>query len=107
MRLGNLAAMAAIFVCSTAQADDWTGEDKKLHAIGGGVIALAMTAQTGSAWAGFKYGCGAGLAKEAFDATGQGEVSAKDLIVTCLGAGVGAGSGFVLVPGAVWYRRTW
>ena len=86
-------ALTTLLACTTVHADEWTGEDKKLHAIGGAAIALAMTAQTGSSLTGFAWGCGAGVAKEVFDSTGQGQVSGKDLIVTCAGAAVGAGAG--------------
>lgn len=103
-RINTAIVAITMLACSAAQADEWNGEDKNLHALGGGVIALAMTAQTGNAYTGFKYGCGAGVAKELFDATGQGEVSAKDLLITCLGASVGAGSGLILVPGAVLFK---
>jgi hypothetical protein len=94
-----IAASLGAFGAHSARADEWTGEDKKLHAIGGGAIALAMTAQTGSSLKGFAWGCGAGVAKEAFDATGQGQVSGKDLVVTCLAAAAGAGAGrFFIAP---------
>lgn len=91
-RLITLSAAITLgaFAAHTARADDWTGADKNLHAIGGAAIGIAAAAQTGSAWAGFRWGCGAGVAKEIFDATGQGEPSAKDLIVTCAAAGLGA-----------------
>lgn len=88
-----LLAAAGTLNADTARADEWHGDDKTLHAIGGGVIGLAMATHTGSAWSGAKWGCAAGAAKEAFDATGQGEVSAKDLIVTCVAAGAGAVAG--------------
>jgi hypothetical protein len=86
-------AIAAGAFASHARADEWTGEDKTLHAIGGAAIGLAMAAQTGSAWAGFRWGCGVGAAKELFDAAGQGTPSAKDLIVTCAAAGLGSAVG--------------
>ncbi len=76
-----IAASLGAFGAHSAKADEWTGEDKTAHALGGSVIALAMTAQTGSSLKGFVWGCGAGIAKEAFDATGQGQVSGKDLVV--------------------------
>lgn len=94
-----IAATLGAFCAHGAKADEWTGEDKTAHAIGGGTIALAMTAQTGSAMKGFAWGCGAGVAKEAFDAAGQGQVSGKDLVVTCLAAAAGAGAGrFFVAP---------
>lgn len=94
-----IAAALGAFGAHSAKADGWTGEDKTAHALGGGVIAIAMTVQTGSAMKGFAWGCGAGVAKEAFDATGQGYVSGKDLVVTCLAAAAGAGVGrFFIAP---------
>lgn len=92
-----IAASLGAFGAHSAKADEWTGEDKTAHAIGGGTIALAMTAQTGSSLKGFAWGCGAGAAKEVFDATGQGQVSGKDLVVTCLAAAAGAGAGRLFI----------
>lgn len=94
-----ISATLGAFCAHGARSDEWTGEDKKLHAIGGGAIALAMTAQAGSPAKGFAWGCGAGVAKEAFDAMVMGQVSSKDLVVTCLAAAAGAGAGrFFIQP---------
>lgn len=69
-------------------------QDKALHFGAGAAIAAAVTAGTGSASYGFTAGCAIGVLKEAYDARHPRThtVSGKDLAVTCLGAGLGAGA---------------
>jgi uncharacterized protein YfiM (DUF2279 family) len=79
--------LALALTASAAHAQDtWTGPDKFLHFGGGALIAGAVTAGTQSRAWGFAAGCGVGLAKEVADPV----FSQKDLVVTCLGAGLGA-----------------
>lgn len=93
-----IGAMAAAILLDPAKADEWHGEDKQLHLLAGWGIANAATLQTASPLQGFAWGCGAGAAKELFDMTGQGDPSVKDFVVTCLGAGLGSGTGWLLLP---------
>lgn len=87
-----------LLVCSLqAHADSWTGEDKKLHFGAGFVISSLVTLHTKDPWEGFKWGVIAGATKEAVDATGVGEVSAKDFAVTALGSAIGAYTGGLIV----------
>lgn len=69
--------------------DTWTGPDKPAHFFGGALIGGAVTAGTGKPLYGLAAGCGAGALKEFADRSTTG-FSSKDLVVTCLGAGLGA-----------------
>lgn len=91
-----------VFACSPAIAgcranDHWRGSDKQLHALAGGGIAFVATLQTADPWRGFLWGAGAGLAKEAIDAAGQGDCSLQDLAVTVAAAGIAAYTGGLIV----------
>ena len=77
--------------------DSWHGTDKQLHFGGGAVIATLITVHTANPWAGFYTGAAAGLLKEAIDATGAGDCSAQDLLVTMAGSALGAYTGSVIV----------
>lgn len=77
--------------------DQWRGSDKQLHALAGGGIAFVVTLHTADPWRGFLWGAGAGLAKEAIDATGQGDCSLQDLAVTVAAAGIAAYTGGFIV----------
>jgi uncharacterized protein YfiM (DUF2279 family) len=102
----NIIALSIAFAVTTAQADEWTGPDKTIHFVGGAAIAAAVTAATRDEWKGFAAGTALGLAKEAYDATGRGQVSGKDFVVTMLGAYVGAkGTGWVITRNSVVYTR--
>lgn len=72
--------------------DSWTTVDKGYHLAGGFAIASAATLYTKNPYHGFYWGCGAGVIKEALDSmdTINHTVSGKDLVVTCLGAAMGA-----------------
>lgn len=67
--------------------------DKRLHAIAGGLIAGAtseyVTWRTGNRFVGAAAGCAAalvaGVAKEAYDATGRGNVDRRDVVATAAG----------------------
>lgn len=69
-----------------AAQDTWNGSDKKGHFFMGTVISGAVTVATEKPLLGFGAGCAAGALKEAADT----KFSAKDMAVTCLGAGFGA-----------------
>jgi hypothetical protein len=79
-----------------ARADEWTGADKQQHAAAGMAIAAGVSALSRDPLAGFVAGCGAGMAKELADAgrvfRAEAKATAKDLIVTCIGAAAGAAS---------------
>lgn len=62
--------------------------DKAHHAAAGAGIAIITTELTGSPWKGCAAALAAGLAKEAWDATGRGHVEAADVAATVLGCGV-------------------
>lgn len=84
-------------VAGCRSSDQWRGSDKQLHALAGGGIAFAVTLHTADPWRGFLWGAGAGLAKEAVDAAGQGDCSLQDLAVTVAAAGLAAYTGGVVV----------
>lgn len=77
--------------------DNWRGSDKQLHALAGGGIAFVVTMHTADSWRGFLWGAGAGLAKEAIDASGSGDCSLQDLAVTVAAAGLAAYTSGVIV----------
>ena len=77
-------------------ADNFKTIDKRLHFVGGAVIAAAVTGHTKDPMLGFYAGTAAGVVKEALDSTGIGDCSAKDLIATMAGAALGA-------AGTNWY----
>lgn len=85
-----------ITLATTAQAnslvwnDAWTGRDKQQHLLSGAVIASGVTVITNNPTLGLVAGCGAGFLKEAHDLSGTGTPSAKDMLVTCAGAFIGA-----------------
>lgn len=83
--------------CVSSYADSWTGPDKKLHLGAGLVVSGLVTVHTGDRKKGFYAGVIAGAAKELVDATGAGEVSAKDFAVTVLGAAIGSYTGGLIV----------
>ena len=94
--------LAMVFTTSPAFAgcrtnDRWHGDDKKMHAFAGAGISFFATLHTADPWQGFLWGAGAGLAKEAIDATGQGDCSLQDFAVTGIAAGVAAYTGGVIV----------
>jgi len=83
---------------TSAHADDWDGPDKRAHFIVGFGIAantsvlahLVSDAPSKRALIGLGFGAAAGLGKEALDALGSGDPSAKDLVWTVIGAAAGA-----------------
>jgi len=88
----------------SAAAEPWSGIDKRLHFAGGLAIASAVTLATGDRNAGFWAGTAVGLAKELHDGMGHGHASAKDFVVTALGAYVGSrATGWVITPRSIRY----
>jgi uncharacterized protein YfiM (DUF2279 family) len=86
---------------SAAFADEWTGQDKTQHAIGGAAIGAAVTAFS-SRWA---QGCAAataiGVAKEVYDSQHRSRhtPSTKDAVVTAVAGCLAAkGTSLIIVP---------
>lgn len=77
-------------VQTPAAHEKWTGEDKTLHLMAGAALATASTIQWQSRAVGFGVGCGTGVAFELLAPAMNGVRSAKDAIVSCLGAAFGA-----------------
>lgn len=94
------ALILALSAVSDARADSWTGADKGLHLAAGALISAPVTLATSSTTFGAATGCGVGVLKELADRYRPGHVaSAKDAIVTCAGAVVGAQlGGFFIAP---------
>lgn len=100
------ALLALALLCAPAIAEDWTGKDKQLHLAGGIAVAAAVTAATGDEWKGFLASTAVGVAKEVYDSTGRGHVSAKDAAVTAIGALIGAKfTGWALSGNRLTYTR--
>jgi uncharacterized protein YfiM (DUF2279 family) len=99
-------AIATLLAASSAYADEWTGNDKTQHAIGGAAIGAAITLATKSpAW-----GCAAatavGAAKEIYDDrhSSKHTPSWKDFAVTAAAGCVASGlTGLVITPRGVSY----
>jgi uncharacterized protein YfiM (DUF2279 family) len=82
-------------------ADEWTGQDKTQHALGGAAIGAAVTAFSGR----WEHGCAAataiGVAKELYDSQHRSRhtPSAKDAIVTAVAGCLAAkGTSMIIVP---------
>lgn len=63
----TIIAILTVLVSFSAQADEWTGEDKTKHAIAGAAIGSAVTMATGNYWHGCAAATAVGLAKEVYD----------------------------------------
>ncbi len=88
-----------------ARADEWTGRDKAMHAIGGAVVAGTVHELTGSRWLGFAAGAAVGIGKELYDMRTPGHTpSIKDAVVTIAGASLVAVPGLRIGPGWITYR---
>lgn len=107
-----IGALFALIVTScTAQAqtaqpvDSWTGKDKALHLVAGAAVAGLALSQGATRAQATALGTVVGVLKEAHDTGGRGHVSAKDAVVTALGA---AALAYAPVPLSVWreQRRT-
>ena len=97
-----IVVVSMVFSCAPAHSkcranDSWHGTDKQLHFGGGAVIATLITVHTADPWTGFYTGAGTGLLKEAVDATGAGDCSLQDFLITTAGAALGAYTGSVIV----------
>lgn len=77
--------------------DRWHGDDKQQHVLAAGGIAFIATLHTADPWRGFLWGAGVSAAKEAIDATGQGDCTLQDLAVGVIAAGVAAYTGGLIV----------
>ncbi|CAB4200490.1 lipoprotein [uncultured Caudovirales phage] len=82
-----------------AHADDWTGRDKTLHFIGGAAVGAAVTLATDKPMYGIAAGAAVGLAKELYDTQHRAThtPSAKDLVMTIVGAAVGSYATHLLI----------
>lgn len=95
-----VALVLALALARPARADDdWLGRDKGLHAAASAVIAAGaygasapwIESRPGRAAVGASVALAAGLAKEAWDATGHGDPSLKDLTWDVIGTAAGVG----------------
>ena len=103
--------VAALLILTPSKAcaqERYTDPDKVYHIGAGLVIGAGVTAYTKSAAAGALAGCAVGVAKELYDAGQPARHSAteKDAIATCLGAAIGAGGAWAIVPGST-VRLQW
>jgi uncharacterized protein YfiM (DUF2279 family) len=75
-----------------AHADEWTGRDKTLHFLGGAAVGASVTLYTDRPMYGIAAGAAVGLAKELYDTQHRSThtPSAKDIVVTVIGAAVGS-----------------
>ena len=106
MSRAALAALLAL-AAAAAQADQWTGQDKTQHALGGFAIGSLTTALTKSKTAGCLTGAGVGLVKELADSrSDKHTASGKDFAVTALASCLGAQfSGLFIGPNRITYRK--
>ena len=86
----------ALLASAHAQAqpqDKWLARDKFAHLVVGTAIGGAGTFILDDARAGLALGCGVGVLKEVYDKQHPDihTASWKDAVVTCIGAGLGAG----------------
>ena len=70
--------------------DKWHGRDKDQHAMIGVIIGSSVTTYTNDPWIGASAGCGVGVVKELSDMRPRHTASFQDIIITCLGSGIGA-----------------
>jgi putative lipoprotein len=107
--------LACVCVARPALADDWTGRDKALHfgyslAFGACAQSLVLLGSSQRSWRQWLLGAGIGftpgLAKEAWDATGHGDPSLRDLAWDATGSLTGALLTWAVVSLAVPVSRT-
>lgn len=85
------AAMVAPAAAAPCIANDaWTGPDKSLHFVAGGVAGSVGTLVFKSPKAGFWTSVAVAGLKEAYDASGHGTCSLQDFAVTVAGGAVGS-----------------
>lgn len=105
--IGALFSLLATACTAQAQTvDSWTGRDKALHLVAGAAVAGLALSQGATRAQATAAGTVVGILKEAHDAGGRGQVSARDAVVTALGA---AALAYAPVPLTVWreQRRTY
>ncbi len=74
---------AAALTASPAEADEWTGRDKRMHAWGGAIVAGSVKEATGSTTLALAAGTAVAIGKELADTQMPGHTpSYKDAIVT-------------------------
>lgn len=106
MKTEALAALLALTI-TAASADQWTGQDKTQHAIGGFAIGSLTTALTKSKTAGCLAGSAVGALKEVADSrSDKHTASGKDFAVTAIASCLGAQfSGLFISPNRITYRK--
>lgn len=106
LSIGALGLVLAI-TTGPAEADDWHGPDKTLHAAGGALIGAGVTAYTKSPLKGCAAATAVGALKEVADKTVlHGDPSFKDFAVTAVAGCLTAGAtGLIVTPNAVIYRK--
>lgn len=94
-----LALLCSPVYAKCIASDAWTGRDKKQHLMVGAFAGTAGTMVFKDPHKGFLLGAGIGLAKELYDARGNGTCSFQDFAVTALGAAGGAyGTAWLVLP---------
>jgi uncharacterized protein YfiM (DUF2279 family) len=104
-----LAIMAHGALTSYAHADEWVGQDKTLHFLGGAAVGAAVTIATQRRDYGIAAGVGVGLVKELYDAQNRDKhtPSIKDFAVTVAGAALGAyAGGWIITPRFIGYQTS-
>jgi uncharacterized protein YfiM (DUF2279 family) len=106
-KVKKILMMAALVAASfSAQADEWHGRDKQLHAIGGAIVAGSVHQLTDSRWAGFAASLAVGIGKELVDMRMPGHTpSLKDAVVTAMGGSLVLVPGLSIGPGWISYRK--
>jgi uncharacterized protein YfiM (DUF2279 family) len=105
--IAALAVLSAAALTTTpAEADEWTGRDKTLHAIGGALVAGSVKEATGSKGLALAAGGIVAVGKELADMRMPGHTpSHKDAIVTFAAAALSVSiPGLRIGPGWIAYR---
>lgn len=100
--------IAIALLPALATADEWTGRDKTLHFAVGAAVGGAVTIATDRRDYGIAAGVAVGLAKELYDAQHRAThtPSAKDFVVTALGAVAGSYTGLVIRHRFIGYQTS-
>lgn len=97
---------AATLIAAPAEADEWTGQDKRLHAWAGAIVSGTVNEATGSRKLALATGAAVAIGKELVDMHRPGSTpSYKDAIVTLAGSAVSLSvKGLRIGPGYVAWR---
>ena len=101
-------ASGALSAVGDARADEWTGRDKNLHALGGAMVASSVQQITGSRGLALAAGGIVAVGKELADMRMPGHTpSHKDAIVTFAGSLIATSvPGLSIGPGWIAYRMS-